>query len=388
MQRRRLLLLLGLLLVALNFRPAVTSIPPVLEAIRTDLNLSYTAVSLLTTIPTLCMGLFAFAAVPFSRRLGRERAILWMVALIGVATAMRVASASVAVLFGTTILIGVGIAVSQTLLPSIVNEHFSNRAALVTGLYTTSLGIGAALAAGGTALISTIVDSWPAALAVWSVFGVAAIVVWAPIARATETRSPEDLPTRTGLPWRSRGAWILTVFFAVQSILYYSELTWIAPVYVDLGWGPREAGFLLTLFILAGMCGTLGISALADRTTDRRPWLILAVVLNTAGLVGIVWFPLVSPWGWAILTGGGMGGMFALDLTLPADLAPTPDISDRLTAMMVGVGYAVGAVGPFGVGGLRDFLGSYDLSFIILVLLSASLFLMVVWFRPDRRING
>jgi CP family cyanate transporter-like MFS transporter len=67
------LLLLGLVLVALNLRPALTSGSPVLESIRQDLGLSRAAAGLLTTIPTLCMGVFAFAAARVSERIGSHR---------------------------------------------------------------------------------------------------------------------------------------------------------------------------------------------------------------------------------------------------------------------------------------------------------------------------
>ncbi|MBZ6494149.1 CynX/NimT family MFS transporter [Natrinema longum] len=387
MKRNRTVLLIGLLLVALNFRPAITSIPPVLEAIRADLGLSYTAVSLLTTVPTLLIGIFAFSAAPVSRLLGRERAILWATVLVGVGTALRVWGATAIVLFGTTVSIGIGIAISQTLLPSIVNDYFPERAALVTGLYTTSLGIGAAVAAGGTAPLTGVLGSWPRALAVWAVLAGIAAAVWAPISRSDDAGSRGAQSTQKRLPWRHTGAWITTLFFSAQTLLYYSELTWLAPLYVDLGWGTEQAGFVLTLFVIAQLGGSLGIPALADRWTDRRPWLVLAGVLNAIGLGGFVWFPFVSPWGWGILTGIGMGGLFALGLTLPSDLAPNADAAGRLTAMMIGVGYVVGAVGPVAIGGARDLLGSYGPSFIVLLGLNVAMLVTMLWFRPNRSVS-
>ena len=113
----RRLLLVGMVLVAFNLRPAVSSVPPVLETIRVELALSYTAAGLLTTIPTLCMGGLALAAAPVARRVGRERGVMWAVVLIGVGTAARLWGTNAAVLFGSTLVVGVGIAISQTLLP-------------------------------------------------------------------------------------------------------------------------------------------------------------------------------------------------------------------------------------------------------------------------------
>jgi MFS transporter, CP family, cyanate transporter len=113
-------LLVGLLLVALNLRPAISSVPPGLETIRQDLGLGRAYLGLLTTIPVLCMSIFALAAPKISGRIGAERAVLWSVILIGVAVAGRLAAGQPGVLFITTLVAGIGIAVAQSLLPAVV----------------------------------------------------------------------------------------------------------------------------------------------------------------------------------------------------------------------------------------------------------------------------
>ena len=144
---RRALVLAGLVLAALNFRPAFASVSPVLETVRQDLGLSRAAASLLTTIPVLCMGVFAFGAARIGDRVGLERGVLWTIVLIGIATAGRLAGDAALALFATTVLVGIGIAVGQALLPAVVKRYFPDRAALVTGLYTVGFNAGAAVAA-------------------------------------------------------------------------------------------------------------------------------------------------------------------------------------------------------------------------------------------------
>jgi CP family cyanate transporter-like MFS transporter len=383
LDRDRALLLLGLVLVALNFRPAVTSVPPVLETVRVELGLSYAAASLLTTVPTVLIGLFAFPAAAISGRLGRERTILWAVVLITVGTALRAVAGTAVVLFGTTVAVGIGIAVSQALVPSVVSERFADRAPLVTGLYTTSLGLGAAVAAGVTAPLAGVVG-WPAALGSWALLGVLALAVWLPTARD----GPAAAADRGRLPWTGAGAWLLTLFFSAQTLLYFAELTWIAPIYVDLGWTSERAGFLLTLLLSTQLVGSLAIPATAGRWADRRPWLALTITANAAGLAGLALVPLALPWGWATLAGVGCGGAFSLCMTLPIDHAAGPGAADRLTAMMTGVGYTVGAAGPLAVGSARDLLGGYRLPVLALAALAAVMLVAVPWFVPGRTILG
>lgn len=387
-KRHRTLLLLGLLLVAFNFRPAITSVPPIVETIREDLHLSYALISLLTTIPTFLIGFFAFLAAPISRRVGRERAIFWAVVLITVSTGLRLWGANVVVLFGTTVLVGAGIAISQALLPAVILDYFSDRAALITGLYTASLGLGAAAASGGTAVVADLLGSWTSALALWAIPGGLAVAIFVPIVRSqpAPSASPEGSSPEQFL-WTVPEAWILATFFSLDTVLYFSQITWIAPLYVDLGWNAERAGFLLTLFLIAQLLGSLGVSAVADRWRDRRPWLALTIVLNAIGLVGFTWYPFVSPWGWALLAGVGLGGLFALILTLPVDLARDATVADQLTPMMLGVGYIVGSTGPFAIGRIRDSLGSYEPAFSGLVALCVVMFVLTTWFRPDRTVS-
>jgi CP family cyanate transporter-like MFS transporter len=176
-------LLVGLLLVALNLRPAISSVPPVLETIRQDLGLGRAFLGLLTTIPVLCMSVFALVAPKVGERLGAERAVLWSVVLVGVAVAGRLAAGQPGVLFVTTLVAGVGIAVAQSLLPAVVKGWFPDRAALVTGLYTVGITGGLALAALATVPIERLLGGfWPGALAAWSLLAAVAAVFWLPLA--------------------------------------------------------------------------------------------------------------------------------------------------------------------------------------------------------------
>src|SRR4051794_40122381 len=142
--------LVAILLIALNLRPAIASVPPLSDAIATDLHLSATALGVLTTLPVLCMGLFAPVGALAARRVGTNRVLASSIVLIAVGTALR-ALDGLAALYIATTLVGIGIAVAGALLPPLVRTHFPNRLGPVTGLYTAALIGGALLAASLTA---------------------------------------------------------------------------------------------------------------------------------------------------------------------------------------------------------------------------------------------
>ncbi|ELZ04919.1 Cyanate transport protein cynX [Natrialba chahannaoensis JCM 10990] len=339
------------------------------------------------------MGVFAILTVFLTQRLGRNQTIFLSVIVIAGATGMRIASDLYSVLFLSTIGVGIGIAIVQTLLPSVVQEHFPETAGVVTGLYTTALIGGAALAAGLTAPVTALVDAaWTFGLATWTIPAIIGVIAWIPVLNrsptsATSTDSMGNMPRVEMLPWQQDWAWFLVFFFAGTQILFFSVLTWLPPLYVELGWGPQHAGLVLTVFMLAELAGSLGSTLLTKRYTDRRPAFFLMLSLSSGGLLGIALLPLEFPWLWATLMGVGIGGMFALVLTLPVDYSKSPEANEQLTAMMFGVGYILAATGPYVVGELRSITGSFQAPFIALAVVSGALLFATASLHPDRTIT-
>ena len=392
-------LVLALALVALNLRPAIASVPPVLPDIQRDLRLSGAAAGALTALPVVCLGLFAPVAARLAGRFGVGRVVAWALVVLGAGTLAR-AVGGAAGLFAATFLAGIGLAVGGALLPGIVKAHFAaDRAATVTGLYTTGLAGGALLAAALTVPLRNLLGgSWAPALAVWALPAVAALAVWRQVAATAgigPPAGPEPLgsrsvggagsrsvggagsrsaspaaeaspPARGGLPWRSGLAWRVTLYTGLQSLLFYASLTWLSPLFQARGWSAERAGALLAVFSLTQLVATLGLPVLADRTGDRRPWIALAVSACTAGLLALAVAPLAAPWLVAAVIGFGTGGQFAMALTLLVDAAADPAASRRLSGMAFLVGYLLAAAGPAAVGGLYDATGGFTAAFLAL----------------------
>jgi CP family cyanate transporter-like MFS transporter len=359
----------------------------VLGTIQQDLGLSGAVSGLLTTIPVLCMGVFALSGAWITERIGAERGVLWSVILIGIATAGRLAGEELVILFTATFFVGIGIAVAQSQLPTIVKGHFSQRVALVTGLYTLGINAGAALAAEATALLKGLLDGfWPGALASWSILAVVAVAFWLPLVSRTRASEGTDaVSVSTSLPWRSHRAWLVSLFFGAQSCIYYSCLMWLAPLYADHGLGEGQAATLLTVFTLVQLPASVFIPTLADRSEDRRPWLALTLTFNIFGLATVALIPLAAPWAWAVALGIGTGGLFPLALTLPVDNATDAGEASQLTAMAFFVGYILSALGPLVTGVLHDVTGDYLVPFIALAMLGMATLAVSFWLHPSSR---
>lgn len=107
--------MLALVLVAGNLRAAISSVPEVIVDIRAELGWNDVALGALTTIPVLCMGIFALAVPAVSNRFGRSRTVAMALGVLVVALVMRLAGAVPGVLYLSALLAGLGIALAAGL---------------------------------------------------------------------------------------------------------------------------------------------------------------------------------------------------------------------------------------------------------------------------------
>jgi CP family cyanate transporter-like MFS transporter len=362
-RRGRGLLAVGaLVLAAVNLRPGVASIGPLLPAISNDLGLSSAQAGMLTTIPTLCMAACAPLAARLAARIGTERVLAWSAAVIGAALAFRLAGHAAAVLFATAVVLGIGSGFTQTLLPAVVKARFARRAVVASGAYALSINLGAALAAGASIPVAHALDSWEASLALWSLLAPVTALAWLLLARRSTTRSQ---PVPSGLPWRSWTAWKVMLEMAGMATAFIVVLTWLAPLYQDLGYGEARAGLVLAVFAAMQIVGGIVVPPLAQRSDRRLRWLAGSSLVMAAGLAGVAVAPEASPWLWACAIGAGMGAGFPLILVLFVDHARSPEEAGRLTAMGFVGSYALAAAAPAGAGAIRDATGSLALPFAI-----------------------
>lgn len=353
----------ALVAVAANLRTAMASVPPLVSTITEQLDLSNAAAGALTTLPVLCMGLFAPAAQWLAVRIGPIQSVLAAMACVAIGTFARLWGENLPVLYTATFVAGVGVAVAGTMLPRLVKSLAPpQRAGLFTGCYMLAMMGGATLSSALSVPLEAWLGSWQASLASWAALGVVGFAAWAPLALTAQRHRPPGPAAgvpRVGLPWRHGTAVLLAAYLTVQSWQYYSALTWLAPSYVDLGWTRESAGYLLSAFSFAQLVTGLLGPVLADRITDRR-WLLLPLcAVSAASFTAVALVPSAAPWVWALALGFGQGASFSIGLVLLVDYAATPAASGRLTAMAFLVCYGLASAGPFVMGAVRDVTGEF-----------------------------
>ena len=351
----------AIVLIALNLRTLVASLPPLLTDVRDDLGLSGLAAGLLTALPVLGFGAFAPLAPRLARRISIERVLVGCALLTALAAALRGAG-GVAPLFAGCALAGLAVAIAQAVLPVLIRVRHPDRTGMLTGAYSMSLTLGATLAAALAVPLQEWLGSWEASLSAWALPALVAAAVWAPAALRTGTVVRGAPPP--GL-WSNRLAWNVSLFMGVQSMAFYAGLSWIPTVLEDAGFSAGGAGALQALGALVQLVPAFAVQVLAARSDNQVAVLLWIVGLQLVGVAGLLLATDLAAV-WIVLFGIGQGGALGLGLILPVLRGGDAASVAALTAMSLCVGYIVAAAGPWLLGAVHDAAGGWTLALLVL----------------------
>jgi CP family cyanate transporter-like MFS transporter len=311
-----------------------------------------------------------------ARRVGGERLLLLALLPISMGVAGRAAGSSAA-LFAGTVLAGIGIAIANVIVPSVVKSRFDHMTGPVMGSYVAALTAGAALAAGLTVPLEQRLG-WQWALAVWILPALVALLVLATAVVGQST--PSLVLGREGNIrglLRDRRAWHVTLYMGLQSFVFYAGLAWLASILRGDGYSPGASGALLAVFAVGGIPTALIVPVLAGRMHDQRLLAITVTALEAIALLGLLLAP-DAALAWVTLFALGQGGAISLALALMVLRAPDAKVAAELSGMAQGFGYALAAVGPFAIGAVDDWSGSWDVSLAALTAVTVPLFVVGV----------
>lgn len=380
----------SLFVISMSLRASITSISPVLKTIQADLQMSNVSVSLLTALPVFCMGVFAPVAAKLSQRWGIELTIAFSVLLIGLATALRFMATFPFLLLMTAVLTGIGIAIAGPLISGYIKKQFPKYSSSMIGVYSAGMGVGASLSSGLVVpAMHSFNNSWNIALAIWALFAGIGIIVWMPIIKKSKLKKSvegESVKQKNQLPWRNRYVWLLMVIFGLQSGMYYSFATWLAPKVQEVGFSATYAATTATVFSIIQMIFSFIIPILINNSPNRKPWIILCALCYFIGIITLI-AGSISPIISAILTGIGAGGLFPIAMILPLDATTTPRDASQWTAMIQFGGYIISGAVPILVGLAKDMTNSYNFAFLLLLFISIILILLTLKVRKKKESN-
>ncbi|WSS30075.1 MFS transporter [Streptomyces sp. NBC_01185] len=355
---------LGLVLAALNLRPAITSLGPLLEEVRDGLHMSGSVAGVLTSVPPLCFAVFGFMAPRLARRFGPSAVVCAGMAAIAAGLLLRPFVGGTAGFLAASALALMGIAVSNVLMPVIVKRWFPDRVGTVTGLYSMALALGTALAAALTVpLTDAMGGDWRTGLAVWAALAVVAVLPWLPFVkdradtsgRAAGTPAPPALRIT-----RSRTSWALACFFGLQATAAYITMGWMPQIFRDAGIPAGTAGVLLAVTMAMGVPLAFVIPRVASRLRTQGPIVLVLSGCGLLGYAGLYLAPAGGAWLWALLLGIA-NCAFPLALTMIGMRSRSGAGVVRLSAFAQSTGYLLSIPGPLLVGVLYQHSGGWGL---------------------------
>ncbi|GAA1430017.1 CynX/NimT family MFS transporter [Streptomyces thermospinosisporus] len=403
------LLIAGIVLAALNLRPAITSLGALLEEVRDGLGMSGSVAGLLTSVPSLCFAVFGVTAPRLARRFGPGAVVCAGMAAIASGLLIRPFAGGTAGFLAATALALMGIAVSNVLMPVIVKRWFPDRVGSMTGLYSMALALGTSLAAAVTVpLTDAVGGNWQSGLALWAALAAAAVLPWIPFVRDREpgpvagrasgagSRLPrQEAPQqrageRDGAPklriTRSPTAWALAVFFGLQATAAYITMGWMAQIFRDAGVPAGTAGVLLAVTMVMGVPLAFVIPRLASRLPSQGPIVVALGACGLAGYAGLYLAPAAGAWAWALLLGIA-NCAFPLALTMVGMRARSGAGVAQLSAFAQSTGYLISIPGPLLVGVLYQHSGGWGLPIALMAGLMIPQMLMGVLAGRDRTVE-
>ena len=384
--RRSVVPLAALFLAALALRPQLLAIGPLLPAIRADLDIAYAVAGLLGTIPVLCMGLLAPTGPRLVARIGTRTALGLCLGGIVTFGLVRSAAPEALTILAATTAIGISVGAAGAIPSIFVKLRTPSLPVLGTGAYAGGIVAGSTIAAALAVPLAGPSADWRFALLVISLASLVPLISWLVLAPA-DHGSGRAHTESSGLPWRSPTAWLLVLVFALQSMIYYGLVAWLASTYQERGWDEASAGGLLALMNGIGLVTTIGVPLVADRLGSRRSQLLASSIAAVAGVLGVILVPGAAVL-WSVVLGLSLGAVFPLVLTLPVDVADRPADVGAAAALMLFGGYIISSTAPVLLGAIRDATGTFEATFWVLLGLAIALVIACAALTPARLHHG
>ena len=374
-RRSTALVLVAILLLSLNLRPAAVSVGPVLDDLRKALDMGPASAGLLTSLPVLAFAVFGALAPVAARRLGPHRVTLLALLAVVAGLAGRAVVEQEAAFLALSLLAVAGMAMSNVLIPSLVRLHFPERIGLVTALYTTAMAIGLTAAFLLTVPVADALGGWRYGLGIWAVLAVVAALPWIGlVAHDDRLEAPERTVGFLDVA-RTRLGWAMAVFFGLQSMQAYAVFGWFSTLWRDAGFGAGTASALVGLVASVSIPLSLWVPQLVARPGDQRWVMVVVIACYPVAYVGLLVAPHSLAVLWALVLGVALA-TFPIILTLIGLRTRTAAATAALSGFTQSAGYLLSAIGPFGIGVLHDASGGWTVPLAVMASLSLPLLLV------------
>ena len=387
-------------LVALNLRPAIVAVGPLLSSIGATFGWGESIQGLLGSLPLLAFALFSMIVGALTAKLDSNKVLLWALIALAGGCIVRSLSGECMVWLGTLV-IGASIAVGNVLAPAIVKRDFIDTVSFATGAYSACVTAGSAIAGLTASAAANALGGWQPALAFWAIPALLAAFLWLlrtklttnadsirtdekgsidktcleRMPKSTKTDHPVGENTQAKSPLRALlkrpSTWLVTLFMGLQSAAFYTFCNWLPSIAGAAGFSSGEAGVHLFIFQALGIVSGL----LIPRFMYLRGNQVCAGLLASAPLLVAALGWLLSPHLsllWSIFGGMGQGASLVVALTLISLRGRTHAETVALSGFAQSLGYLLAACGPFAFGALTETTQGFEAPLVFMAALATA----------------
>ncbi|MCD8829422.1 MFS transporter [Staphylococcus gallinarum] len=366
-----ILLFLAVLFIGATLRSPISSIGPLVPFFKEELGVSNSLVGLMNTLPLVAFGLFSPLIPKLSQKFGMERTLMYSMVILAIGMWLRGTGGASLLLIGT-IIVGFAIAVGNVMAPGLIKSSFPQQMGFVTGMYSVTMNLVSALAAGLSVSIAVAPGmNWRIAMQIWLIVPIIAalvLVLRIPYLRSRKKKVFAEIDSEPKQSvWKSKLAWTITLFMGLQSFIPYSLFAWLPIMLTTKGFSESEAGWLVTVNQLGIIPVAFVAPIIAGRMKKQSSLALFGAGSFFVGLLGIAYLPNAAIVLYLILIGVGAGTTYSLAMMFFVLRTQDIEQSYQLSGMAQSIGYLLAAVGPVCLGMISDITGSWSVPLIVLM---------------------
>ena len=383
MKKRSLFFVLGIVLIGTVLRSPFTALPTILRDIAQGLGVEVSSLGILTSLPLLMFALFSAIASRLAQKIGLEHLFTYCLLLLTIGSVIRIFN--LPLLYLGTLIVGASIAIFNVLLPSMIQANQPQKISLLTTLYVTAMGISTAIASYLSVPI-TQASSWKGLILVLSFLCLVTLLVWLPNHRHNHYLEGQQEKKSKENTLKSKSVWAIIVFGGLQSLLFYTSMTWLPTMAISAGLSNSDAALLASIFSLISIPFSMTIPSLTAHLSDGHRQIMLAII-SIAGMIGIsmLLYPSNNFLYWLaahLLIGTACSALFPYLMVCFSLKTSSPEKTAQLSGLAQTGGYILAAFGPTLFGYSFDLFQSWIPA--VLALLAIDIIMTVSLFMVDR----
>ncbi len=383
MKKQSLFFILGIVLIGTVLRSPFTALPTILGDIAQGLGVEVSSLGILTSLPLLMFALFSAFASRLAQKIGLEHLFTYCLLLLTIGSVIRIFN--LPLLYLGTLIIGASIAIFNVLLPSIIQANQPQKISLLTTLYVTAMGVSTAIASYLSVPI-TQASSWKGLILVLSFLCLVTLLVWLPNHRHNHHLEGQKEKQVKENILKSKDVWAIIIFGGLQSLLFYTSMTWLPTIAISAGLSNKDAALLASIFSLISIPFSMTVPSLTTHLSDGHRRIMLAII-SIAGMMGIAMllYPTNNFLYWLVvhlLIGTACSALFPYLMVCFSLKTSSPEKTAQLSGLAQTGGYILAAFGPTLFGYSFELFQSWIPA--VLALLAIDIIMTISLFMVDR----